>query len=132
MKGQLNAATPADYIAQLEGPRKTDIAALDSLIRKAAPNLKPFIMNGMLGYGRWHFKYASGREGDWSHIALANNQNYISLYFSVNGSLAERYKDELPKAKIGKCCVRFKRLADLDLGALTKMLQEAANQAEIL
>lgn len=129
MKGQLKAETPAEYIAQLEGSRKADVEALDSLIRKAAPQLKPFIMNGMLGYGRWHYKYASGREGDWSHIAVANNQNYISIYFSANGSIAESYKDELPKAKIGKCCVRFKRLSDLDTGTLRKMILEAAQHA---
>jgi hypothetical protein len=39
--------------------------------------------------------------------------------------VAERYKDALPKATIGKSCVRFKRLGDVDQGVLTKMLKEA-------
>lgn len=64
MKGQKKAATPSDYFAQLEEPRKSDIAALDALIRKTA-KLEPFIQMGILAYGPYHYKYASGREGAW-------------------------------------------------------------------
>ena len=49
MKGQLKVCTPAEYIAQLEEPRKTEVAALDILIRKTA-KLEPFIHSGMLAW----------------------------------------------------------------------------------
>jgi hypothetical protein len=130
LKGQLNVATPDAYIAQLEGQRRIDVEALDALIRKTAPRLKPFIMSGTLGYGPWHYQYASGREGDSAHIVVASNANYISLYLScLKSDLVESYKKVLPKAKIGKCCVRFKKFADLDAAALTKMIGEAARNA---
>ena len=132
MKGQLKASTPAEYIAQLKEPRKSEVAALDSLIRKVAPELEPFISSGMLAYGRWHYKYDSGREGDGFRMGVASNQNYISLYVSAcEGAryIAERYKDLLPKAKIGRSCVRFKRLSDLDPAALEKMIREGARAA---
>jgi len=48
VKGQLKVSTPAEYIAKLGEPRKTEIAALDKLIRKEAPKLEPFIQTGML------------------------------------------------------------------------------------
>jgi hypothetical protein len=130
MKGQLKVKTPAEYIAKLDEPRKSDIAALDALIRKTAPKLEPFILAGMLAYGPYHYKYASGREGDWARICLANNKNYISLYVCAadeKGYIAERYKEDLPKASIGKSCVRFKRLSDLDAGVLKKLIREGAN-----
>src|SRR6201995_4602030 len=104
MKGQLKAATPAEYIAQLEEPRKADVVALDAMIRKAAPKLEPFVHIGILAYGPYRYKYDSGREGDWFRIGVASNQNYISLYVSS----AEQFKEALPKAKVGKSCVRFK------------------------
>jgi hypothetical protein len=132
MKGQLKVSTPAEYIEKLDEPRKTEIAALDALIRKTAPKLEPFIYSGMLGYGPWHYKYESGREGDGCRIALASNQNYISLYVSCTddkGYVAECYKEALPKAKIGKSCVRFKRLSDLDQTALKKLIGEGAKVA---
>jgi uncharacterized protein DUF1801 len=133
MKGQLKVSTPAEYIAKLDEPRKSDVAALDKMIRKLAPKLKPFIHAGMLAYGPWHFKYPSGREGDWFRIGLASNKNYISLYIlATDGKhyVAEQFKKALPKASIGKSCVRFKRLADLDESALSKLIREGAKQPE--
>lgn len=129
MKGQLKASTAAEYFAQLEEPRRADVTALDLLVRKTAPKLEPFIHNGMLAYGQWHYKYASGREGDWFRIGVASNKNYISLYISASdgdGYVAERYKESFPKASIGKGCVRFKRLSDLDQGALKRLIKEGA------
>jgi hypothetical protein len=129
MKGQLKASTPAEYLAQLDEPRQSEVAALDALIRKAAPKLAPFIHIGILAYGPWHYKYASGREGDGFRIGVASNQNYISLYVCAEdekGSVAERHKAALPKAKIGRSCVRFKRLSDLDQAALVKLIRDGA------
>jgi hypothetical protein len=82
----------------------------------------------MLGYGGFRYRYASGREGDASLIALSSRKNYISLYVlcaDESGYLAERYVERLPKASIGKSCVRFKRTDDVDLGVLRELLEDA-------
>jgi hypothetical protein len=127
MKGQLKASTPAEYIGQLKEPRKSDVAALDALVRKAT-KLDGMIQMGMLAYGPYHYKYKTGREGDGFRIGIASNASYISLYVTAvdEAGLAERYQPLLPKANIGKCCVRFKRLADLDTAVLKKLLVEGA------
>ena len=75
MKGQLNVKTPAEYIAAVDDKRRSDIAALDALIRKHAPKLEPVIMGGMLGYGPFHYRYASGREGDACKLSIASTPN---------------------------------------------------------
>ena len=132
MKGQLKASTPAAYLAKLDEPRRTEVVALDALIRKTAPKLTPFVHSGILAYGPWHYKYSSGREGDWFRIGVASNKNYISLYICAGdekGYVAERYKDALPKANIGRSCVRFKRLSDLDLAALKRLIREGAQHS---
>lgn len=129
MKAQTAVSSPEELIARLEEPRKTQIQQLDRLIRKTVPKLEPHVMGKMLGYGKIHYQYASGREGDTAHIAVASNANYISIYACAadeRGYVAERYKDRLPKASIGKSCVRFKRLEDLDLGALKALLVETS------
>ena len=129
MKGQLDVTTPAEYIAAVDEKRRPDIAALDQLIRTHAPDLEPVIMGGMLGYGPFHYRYASGREGDACKLSIASNASYISLYCSAadaDGYVAERYVDRLPKARIGKSCVRFKKLADLDEHALVALIRETA------
>lgn len=123
------AKTPAEYINALQEPRKADIVKLDTLIRKTVPQLKAIVGFGMLAYGEYHFRYASGREGDWAVICLASQKNYISLYVSCltpTGYLAEEYKDKLPKASIGKSCIRFNRFDDLDQPVLVEILKKAA------
>jgi hypothetical protein len=72
--------TPDDYIESLEEPRRGDVRALHELIRATAPDLEPHVASGMLGYAPFHYRYASGREGDASLIALASRKQYISLY----------------------------------------------------
>lgn len=122
------AKTPDGYLGLIDEPRKTEIRKLHSLILKTVPNLKPFILVGMIGYGKFHFKYKSGREGEWSIIALASQKNYISLYVcSVKDGnyLPEVYKNKLSKANIGRSCIRFKKTEDIDLKIIEKILKEA-------
>ena len=124
------ATTPDQYIAQLDEPRQEQIGRLHDLIRTTVPELEPYMESGMIGYGRYHFRYASGREGDWCLLGLASHKRYMSLYVTAEdgegGYLAEAYRDRLPKADIGKSCVRFRRLDDLDQDVLREMLRQAA------
>ena len=120
-----------DYIAALAEPRRTDVAALDALIREHAPSLEPVVAGKMLGYGPFHYRYASGREGDTTLLGLASQKRYISLYvLCANGGryLAESYAERLPKASVGKSCVRFARLSDVDTAVLADLVSEAARR----
>ncbi len=129
MYGQLKGATsPEDYIAKLPEPRSGEIAAIHAFIRKAVPKLEPFILSGMIGYGPFHYKYASGREGDWCKVGVASNKNYISIYLcagDAKGYLAEQNKDRIGKASVGKSCIRFKKWADLDHKVMKELLKRA-------
>lgn len=127
------AKSVSDYLNKVDEPRRSDMKQLHALIRKVVPQYIPFLISGMIGYGKYHYKYASGREGDWSIVALASQKNYISVYVcAVKGGkyLAEYYKKEFPKASIGKSCIRFKRIEDIDLKVLQKLLKEAAQLAK--
>lgn len=130
MKGQLAVTTPEQYIAGVDAARRDDVARLHQLIRESAPQLEPVIHQGMLGYGPFHYRYASGREGDATKLAIASNKTALSLYClaaDARGYVAERYAARLPKASIGKSCVRLKRLSDVDEGALVELIRETAN-----
>ena len=130
MKRRTSAATPADYIAGVDEKRRPDIQRLHDLVREVAPELEPTMEFGMLGYGKLHYRYASGREGDWMKIGIASNKQYISLYCCAadeRGYVAERYRERLPKANIGKSCVRFKRLDDLDDDVLRQLIRDCAD-----
>ena len=125
MQGITDAKTHEQYIAEVDEKRRNDIQQLHDLVRRVAPDLEPTMEFGMLGYGKYKYKYASGREGEWMKIGIANNKQYISLYCCAaddNGYIAEQYKERLPKANIGKSCVRFKRISDLDEEVLAELI----------
>jgi hypothetical protein len=117
-----------DFIERLDEPRRSEIAQLHELITSVAPDLEVQAGDRMIGYGPYHYRYASGREGDSHLLSLAPNKSYISIYVQATKDgayLAESYVERLPKANIGKACVRFKRPSDVDLGELRALLAEA-------
>ena len=119
-----------DYISAIDDPaRRGDIEALDRLIREEAPDLERHMRSGMLAYGTYQYRYASGREGEAGVISLASQKNYISLYVSCTEGgayLAETFAQRLEGANVGKSCVRFKRLDDIDEAVLRELISEAA------
>ncbi|MCW0213640.1 MAG: DUF1801 domain-containing protein [Pseudonocardia sp.] len=123
--------TPDEYLAAVDEKRRADVVALDALIRETAPGLDRVMSPPGIGYGSFHYRYASGREGDAALLGLAANKRYLSLYVlcaTENGYLAEAYRDRLPTASIGKSCVRFPRLAGVDVEALRELIAEAASR----
>ena len=125
MEARPDFATPEEYLEALEEPRKSQLLHLHGLIREVAPELEPHMRSGMIGYGTYHYRYASGREGDWFRIGLASKKNYISLYccgLKDGDYVANAFREALPKAKIGKSCVTFKRVEDLDPETLRALI----------
>jgi len=119
--------SPEQWIAAVDDARRPDVQRLHDLVREVAPELEPTMEFGMLGYGPIHYRYASGREGDWVKIGIAVNAKSISLHCcaaDADGYVAERYRSRLPKADIGRSCVRFRRFDDLDDEALRDLLRE--------
>lgn len=123
-----DAKTPEEYIKNLPDDRRATFETVHKAILKAIPKLKPRIIYGMIGYGKYHYKSKSGREGDWSLVLLANQKNYISLYVCAaeDGQyIAEKNKDRLGKVSVGKSCIRFKKLEDLNLDVATELAKKA-------
>jgi hypothetical protein len=120
-----DARTPEEYLDLIAEPRKSEMQKIDAFIRETLPELQPFIISGMIGYGPYRYKTKSGQEGDWAAVLLASNKQYISIYACGvvdDDYVAERYKDQLPKANIGKSCIRIKRAEDIDFDVLKQIL----------
>ena len=121
--------TPEEFLDGLPEPRRSEVVQLDAVIRAAVPELARIVLGGMLGYGPYHDRYPTGREGDTCVISLASHKRYISLYVNAvtDGQyLPERYADRFPKASIGRSCIRIRHAADLDADDLTELLRQAA------
>jgi hypothetical protein len=116
------------YFDAVPPARRDDLRRLDALIRETLPDAAPGAGQGMLGYGPVHYRYASGREGNTFLVSVASRKAGFSLYlFCADGEpgLPERYAERLGEVDVGKGCVRFKLVDDLDADVLREMLAEA-------
>lgn len=123
-----DAKSAEELLNKLEEPRKSEMLRLHEFIRKTVPTLQIGLYGAIIGYGNYHYKSKSGREGDWMIIGLASQKNYISLYICATENdeyLAEKHKAELPNASIGKSCIRFKKTEDLDMEVVKKLILKA-------
>ena len=118
------ATDPETWLAELDDVRRPQLEALDARIQQMAPGLDRYVDHGFLSYGRYEYRSVSGREGEWMCIALASNKQYISLYAGPIG--LDPYRARLPKANLGRGCVRFKRLDDVDLEVIDEIIRASA------
>jgi hypothetical protein len=124
------AKDPDEYISFINEGVREDIVALDILIRKIAPQFDRKLFGSIIGYGSKSYASKSGRSGEWFTIGLARQKNYISLYINVveeSEYLPEKYTHLFPKATIGKSCVRFKKLQDIDQSELVFLITKAVD-----
>ena len=75
----------------------------------------------IIGFGNYHYKYASGHEGDAPIIGFSPRKAEFSLYVYTPSDGNEKLLEKLGKFKMGKACLYFKKLADLDLDVLEKL-----------
>lgn len=125
------ATSVKEYLAALPSERKEAIVFLHEFIQKISPMFKPHFAYNMLGYGSFPYINAKKQQIAWPVIALASQKQYISLYVcALDGKqyLAEKHKKNLGKVSVGKSCIRFKKLEDVDLQALATVLKAAAKK----
>ena len=93
-------------------------------IMRAVSKEKPQMWGpSIVGFGRYHYKYASGREGDSLRIGFSPRKTNISVYMVTGLSLAKEALQKLGKFKTGGGCLYIKRLSDVDETQLAKILE---------
>jgi uncharacterized protein YdhG (YjbR/CyaY superfamily) len=124
----VKATSSQEYFDALPKERREIMDFLDTFIKKNAPSLKPNFLYNMPGYGSFKYKNAKKELLDWPTIGLASQKNYISMYICAvekGGYLAEQHKSDLGNVDVGKSCIRFKKIQDLNLDTLRKVIKLA-------
>lgn len=122
------AKSVKEYMQALPHERREPVEFLHAFLQKTAPKLTPHFAYNMLGYGSFPCTNYKKELIEWPIIALASQKNYISLYVCavVDGKyIAESHKKDLGKVSVGKSCIRFKKLSDLNLDTLKKIIKAA-------
>jgi nucleoid DNA-binding protein len=118
-----------DFIASLPEKQQADAETLVGIMQEISGEPPVLWGNKIVGFGSFHYKSKSGREGDWPRIGFAPGTGKFSLYLTFDAAeLTSKVKD-LGKYKIGKGCVYINKLADVDLEKL-KQLVRIADVAE--
>lgn len=124
----VKAKTVEEYFKMLPDERREALEFLHNLILKTAPSLKPNFIYNMPGYGKFEYENSKKEIMEWPTIAIASQKNYISIYVcSVEKGeyIAEKYKEELGKVSVGRSCIRFKKIENLNLDTLKKVIKLA-------
>jgi hypothetical protein len=86
---------------------------------------KPVMWGKIIGFGSYHYKYASGREGDYLRTGFAIRADSFSIYL-INGFTGkETLLEHLGKHKIGKGCLYIKNLDSIDITILEQLIKES-------
>lgn len=88
----------------------------------------PKIWGGnMIGFGAYHYKYDSGREGDWFLTGFAPRKANLTLYIMSGFSRYEELMKQIGKHKTGKSCLYVKSINDLDEAVLRQLIKESVD-----
>jgi Domain of unknown function (DU1801) len=116
---------PREYVAAVEHPvRRADAELLLELMEDATG--QPACMWGpsIVGFGHYHYRYASGHEGDAAAVGFSPRKANLVFYGLTYGEASEALLARLGKHKRGAGCVYINKLADVDLGVLGDMVRE--------
>jgi hypothetical protein len=119
------ASVDAFLDALPDGEMRKDCRAIVGLMRKATQAEPRMWGAGLVGFGRYHYKYASGREGEWMLTAFAPRKNRITLYVMPGSEGHGELMAKLGRYTGGKSCIHIKRLTDLHLPTLKKLLDQS-------
>jgi len=117
----------AEFIDQLpDSPQRADAKALVKLLQKASGEKPKMWGPAIIGFGAYHYKYESGREGDMPLVAFSPRKAATVLYNLTGFPGADALLAKLGKHSTGKACLNIKKLTDVDLAVLKELATKAA------
>ena len=79
----------------------------------------------IVGFGAYHYKYATGREGDWFLTGFAPRKQNLTLYIMAGFDQYDALMTRLGKYKTGKSCLYINKLEDIDLSVLRELVEQS-------
>jgi len=102
--------------------RRADAKALVKLMRSATGEKPAMWGPSIIGFGSYHYKYESGREGDSCLTGFSSRKGDISIYLVASFPGQQELLAKLGKHKMGKGCLYIRKLADVDLKVLEHLV----------
>ena len=129
-KTKATKASVAAYIAALDDEeRRSDCEKLVKLMTGVTRQPATMWGPGIVGFGSYHYRYDSGREGDMCLVGFSSRKPNISIYVLAESATQQKLLARLGKHRMSKACLYVRRMSDIDIDVLRELV--AGSVAEV-
>ena len=130
-KTQKTGASAEDFINSVEiKRRREDGFTLLELMKEVTGEEPEMWGPSIIGFGDYHYKYESGREGDFFLTGFSPRKQSLSLYIMAGFEEYDSLLEALGKHRKGASCLYINKLADVDMGVLRELIEKSVEQAK--
>lgn len=124
LKTKPTQASVKEFLNQIaDKERREDCFAVAKIMEEITGEKPKMWGSSIVGFGTYHYKYASGREGDWPVTGFSPRKKDLTLYIMMGFEKHPELMEQLGKHSVGKSCLYIKRLSDVHLPALKKLIK---------
>ena len=121
------------FLTSVKDPaRSEECRVVLNLMKKITRQEPKMWGDSIVGFGTYHYKYESGREGNWFVTGFSPRKQNLTLYIMPGLGGYEGALKKLGKHKSGKCCLYINRLSDIDLSVLTEVIKTSVTKMKAL
>ena len=126
LKTRPNDTSVEEFLAAVENQRRRDDAYEVLELMKRVTGEEPVMWGGsIVGFGSYHYKYASGREGDWPVAGFSPRKQALTLYIMSGFREHDELMAKLGKHRTGKSCLYINKLEDVDTDVLEQLVRRS-------
>jgi len=126
LKTQKNDASVENFLNSVSDEKKReDSFAILKLMQEVTGEEPAMWGTSIVGFGSYHYKYTSGREGDWFLTGFSPRKNNLTLYIMAGFENYDTLMADLGKHKTGKSCLYINQLEDVDIPTLRELIQQS-------
>jgi hypothetical protein len=126
LKTQPNDGSVEGFLESVESPRRREDAFTVLDLMKRVTGEDPVLWGpAIVGFGSYHYKYESGREGDWFVAGFSPRKQSLTLYIMGGFSPHDEIMARLGKYKTGKGCLYINKLDDVDMDVLEELVRSS-------
>ncbi|MFA5803742.1 MAG: DUF1801 domain-containing protein [Melioribacteraceae bacterium] len=129
LKTKATGASVEAYLNKIPDKQtQSDCRTISDIMKKVTKSEPKMWGTSIVGFGSYFLKYTSGRELDWFYTGFSNRKNSITLYMMVGFDKYPDLMQKLGKYKTSKSCLYIKKLEDINLVVLKKLITESVNK----
>jgi len=133
LKTQENEASVKQFIDGLENSsRKKDCLTVKKMMQEITGKRARMWGSSIVGFGSYHYKYASGREGDYLVTGFSPRKQNFTIYIMPGYTNYQHLLDKIGKHKLGRSCLYVKSLDDIDLDVLRTLVTDSVIEMKAL